>query len=608
MQIDYTSRDFTAIKADLIALINAKTGKNWDPSDYSDLGNVLVESFAYMGDIMSHYLDKAANETSIDTAIKLDTLLSFANLYDYKPSGPTPSYCAITFTNVGTNSIDIPIGTQVMAPLSYGAYSQVYFETSQAATSLAAGASITLDAYEGKTVNTDRPDLIDPTYNKALPANLGTSDGTASQTFTIYQPGVVDSSIYVYVGQSAAFSIWSYADNLLEYSPTDNVFTTQRLSDGTLKIVFGDGVNGAIPAANQTISAVFKSSVGIAGNIKSLSVTEVTFIPGNLDPQATSYLTVSNALASTGGADADSLEGIRTKIKSAISTRRRAVTLKDYADLALMVSQVGKANAAASVYSSVNLYLQTQEDGNAAPGYGQWVISNAVGSGSAVTYTIANSGKHSLTVGDTVNISGVYIVGTPPTIGYNLQGATVASVSTDMNSFTVTSAVSGTYDNTSTVYGSARTGLVIKTANSGGAATTTSWNNIKTAVTAYLADKTPAGITVNILPPTYVPIYLTSAVTIASSYKQSDVRLAIYQAMLGTDGYFAYKNNTFGDTLYLSNLTSAIQAVPGVLAVNVTQFSTDGATTVASSVSLSANQIPYLTPTNLVSNITGGIS
>lgn len=608
MQIDYTSRDFTAIKADLIALINAKTGKNWDPSDYSDLGNVLVESFAYMGDIMSHYLDKAANETSIDTAVKLDTLLAFANLYDYKPSGPTPAYVAVTFTNTSTSSIDIPIGTQVMAPLSYGAYSQVYFETTQSATALAAGQSITLDAYEGKTVNTDRPDLIDPTYNKALPANLGTSDGTANQTFAIYQTGVVDNSIYVYVGQSSAFSTWSYVDNLLEYSPTDNVFTTQRSSDGTMAIVFGDGVNGAIPAANQTISAVFKSSVGIAGNVKSLSITECTFVPGNLDPQASSYLSVSNSLAATGGANADSLENIRTKIKAAISTRRRAVTLKDYSDLALMVSQVGKANAAASVFSSINLYLQTQADGNAAPGYNQWVISNAVGSGTAVTYTIASSGKHSLAVGDTVNISGIYIVGTPPTTGYNLQNATVASVSSDMNSFTVTSAVTGTYDNTSTVYGSSRTGLVIKTANSGGAATTTNWNTIKTAVAAYLADKTPAGITVNILPPTYVPIYLTATVTISSSYKQSDVRLAIYQAMLGAGGYFEYANNVFGDTLYLSNITSVIQSVPGVLAVNVTQFSTDGATSVASSIALSANQIPYLTPTNLVSNITGGIA
>jgi hypothetical protein len=180
-------------------------------------------------------------------------------------------------------------------------------------------------------------------------------------------------------------------------------------------------------------------------------------------------------------------------------------------------------------------------------------------------------------------------------------------VSTDKTSFTVTSSVTGTYDNTSTVYGSSRTGLVIKTADAGGAATTTNWNNIKTAVISYLEDKIPAGVTVNVLPPTYVPIYLTATVTIGPSFKQSNVKLAIYQAMLGAGGYFEYANNTFGDTLYLSNLTSAIQSVRGVLAVNVTQFSTDGSTSVATSIALNANQIPYLTPTNLVSNITGGI-
>ena len=122
MQIDYTSRDFAALKADLIELIRERTNTTWDPTDYSDLGHVLVETFAYMGDIMSHYLDRIANELTIDTAIQRKTLLSFAQLYDYVPSGPTPASVYVTFTNVSSNTIDIPIGTQVMAPLSFGPY------------------------------------------------------------------------------------------------------------------------------------------------------------------------------------------------------------------------------------------------------------------------------------------------------------------------------------------------------------------------------------------------------------------------------------------------------------------------------------------------------
>ena len=126
-QIDYTSRDFSALKEDLISLIQSRTSSSWDPSDPSDLGPILVVSFAYMGDIMSYYLDRVANETSVETAIKRETLLNFAALYGYKPSGPTPAVVDVTFTNVSDVSIDLPIGTQVMAPLLYGPYTEIYF-------------------------------------------------------------------------------------------------------------------------------------------------------------------------------------------------------------------------------------------------------------------------------------------------------------------------------------------------------------------------------------------------------------------------------------------------------------------------------------------------
>ena len=109
MQIDYTSRDFASLKADLIKLINNRTGLQWNPSDYNDLGNILVEAFAYMGDIVNYYIDRAANETAVSTAIKRSTLLNFAQLYGYNPSGPKPAAVTVSFTNNGTNPIDLPI-------------------------------------------------------------------------------------------------------------------------------------------------------------------------------------------------------------------------------------------------------------------------------------------------------------------------------------------------------------------------------------------------------------------------------------------------------------------------------------------------------------------
>lgn len=598
MEIDYTSRDFAALKADLINLIKARTNTNWDPTDYSDLGNVLVESFAYMGDIMSHYLDRIANETSIDTAIKTDTLLTFANLYDYVVSGPTPSTVYVTFTNSSTTtSYDIPISTQVIAPLSYGPFSQVYFETLEAATALAPGASITLLCEEGKTVNTDRPDQIDSNYNKALPANLGTSDGSEDQTFLIYDYGLVNKSLTVYVGQGTAFSSWSYVDNLLEYGPTDKVFTVVRDAEGFVSVVFGDGINGSIPAANQLISAVYKSSVGAAGNIKSLLISEVTFIPGNLDIQVPTYIEVTNALPSSGGADADTFEQLRKKVKAAIGTRKRAVTLQDYSDLALMVSQVGKAKAASNVYSLVNLYIQGPNDLTPAPGYPQVKnIASASGNGTTVTYTCKALNPHGLSVGDVITVSGMYLT------AYNLSEVTVASVPTDLT-FTVTNTATGTWDTTTA---DGRTGLAIKTATASSPALTNTWNTIAGDVTKYFADKIPAGVSLNVLPPSYVPIYLKYTATIDAAYKQADIKLAVYQAMLGLNGMFHYNNNTFGDSIPLSLVTAEIQNIPGILSVAINKLNTDDGSS-AGTIVLSDSQIPFLTASNLTAVINGGI-
>ena len=582
MQIDYTSRDFAALKADLVDLIKERTNTTWDPTDYSDLGNVLVETFAYMGDIMSHYLDRIANETTIDTAIQRKTLLSFAKLYDYVISGPTPATVNVTFTNISNNTLDIPAGTQVMAPLSFGEYSEVYFETTTSATAIVPGASITLPCQEGKTVNTDKPDLIDSTFNIALPANLGTSDGRATQAFTVPETGIVNPSITVYVGQGVAFGNWTYVDNLFESGPNDKVFTTTPNEDGTVDIVFGDNVNGSIPPSGQLISATYKVSVGSAGNIKSLSITELTFFPGNLDPQITSYFTVSNSSPASGGTDGDTLVNIKNKIKAAVSTRRRAVTLEDFSYLATLAEGVGKASAASSVYTNINLYVQPLNDGQAASGYPQANIIGVATTGTAVTF--ATDTDHGFAVGNTVNISGV------DPIAYNLQNVVITAVPSTVT-FTVASTVTTAY-----VAG----GLALSLTP------TSAWTNLSYDVESYMSDKILAGTTLSVLPPTYVPIYLTATVVADSARRNADVKLGIYQAMLGETGLFYYDNNTFGKVIPLSTITSAIQNVPGVVSATVTQLSKDASGSVGT-ISLAANEIPYLLSTSLVTTVTGGI-
>ena len=506
--MNYSSRDFESIRQEIIALINAKTGLNWQPTDYNDLGNVIVEAIAYLGDMMSYYIDRASQETSVSTAVKTSTLLDMARLYGYIVSGPNPAQVELTFTNNGDSNVDLPIGTQVMAPLVYGPYQEVYFETTELVSQLAPGNSITVAAAEGKTVNTDKPDLIDPTYHLPIPMTIGTTDGTANQTLYIYDTNIVNSSIRIYVGQGVAFSPWSYISSLIDAGPQDHVFTTEFQEDGTLKIIFGDGSNGMIPSSQQLVGAVYKTSFGISGNIASGAVSEITFIPGNPDLTLINTVSVTNTYAALGGADADDLEMLRTKVIAAVNTQRRAVTLEDYINLALQVPLVGKANAVAGVWSSVSLYVQPKDDGTYTPGV---VNGNPTGS----------------------------------------------------------------------------------------------WNDLSIQVTSALEGPTLLGTTVTVLPPAYVPIYVTASVIIDNAYKQSDIVINIRKAMLSAGGFFSYANNTFGKVISAASIISAMYAVPGVLSAVVTALNTDNGGT-NNTVTLNANQIPYMIASNLIINPTGG--
>ena len=81
-QIDYTSRDFSTIRSDMINLIPQLTSK-WTDYNASDLGIVMVELFAYMGDILNHYMDRLANESYLSTAVSRQSIAELVQMLGY---------------------------------------------------------------------------------------------------------------------------------------------------------------------------------------------------------------------------------------------------------------------------------------------------------------------------------------------------------------------------------------------------------------------------------------------------------------------------------------------------------------------------------------------
>jgi uncharacterized phage protein gp47/JayE len=361
-QVDYTSRDYDSLRADLIKVIQSRIPE-WSADDPSDFALALVESFAYVGDLLSYYIDRAANEANIETATQKSTLVNFAEIFGYKPSGPTPALVTLTFTNNTGSILDIPVGTQVSADLTNGPFTEAYFETLTAVSQLANGGTIEVEAIEGKTSNTDEGQLDG--NNLVVPVNLGTSSGYAYTEVVIENTGIVDGSIFVYVGHNNSFTKWTYVYNIVEYGPFDKVYTTRLNSDGTTSIIFGDGINGLVPVSGDTISGTYRASVGSAGNVVANTIKSVTFIPGNSN---TSGIIVSNNAAAVGGADGETLGLLRKNLKATLASRNRAVTLEDYENLASLVPGVGRVSASADVATSVNIYMQPLYDGTSTPG------------------------------------------------------------------------------------------------------------------------------------------------------------------------------------------------------------------------------------------------
>lgn len=88
--VDYTSRDFESIKNDLITHV-----KRYYPSIYQDFneasfGSIMIDTVAYVGDILSFYMDYNVNESFLDSSIEINNIIKLARQMGYRFKG-TPS-------------------------------------------------------------------------------------------------------------------------------------------------------------------------------------------------------------------------------------------------------------------------------------------------------------------------------------------------------------------------------------------------------------------------------------------------------------------------------------------------------------------------------------
>ena len=181
---------------------------------------------------------------------------------------------------------------------------------------------------------------------------LGRAPGVPNDVIPIAAQGVVDGSVQVYTIESGRHVDWTHVDRLAYSGPTHSAFTTWVDEAGITVITFGDNAMGRIPPAGVEMYVTYRFGIGTRAN--ALPVGGITVI----DPPAQDYdpfgFEFTNPSVPQGAADPESVESMRYSIpRAAGRIKSRAVTLEDYADLALQVPGVAKAIAHGLVYDSV---------------------------------------------------------------------------------------------------------------------------------------------------------------------------------------------------------------------------------------------------------------
>jgi len=82
--IRYTNRDFESIKSDLVEYARRYYSNTFKDFNEASFGSMMLDTVAYVGDILSFYLDYQVNESFLDSAIEYDNVVRHGAQVGYK--------------------------------------------------------------------------------------------------------------------------------------------------------------------------------------------------------------------------------------------------------------------------------------------------------------------------------------------------------------------------------------------------------------------------------------------------------------------------------------------------------------------------------------------
>lgn len=345
--LDYTSRDFTAVRAQLVGLARGFMPEWQTVGEASDFGTLLLELYAYVADVMHFYIDRTASEAFLGTALRRQSVLYIADMLGYVPIGQQSAIVELEFNLVDDPALPadyevvIPVGTRVHNNAS-DASQLIVFELNTEI-KLKKGETVTAVATEGVMV-----------YDSAL----GKSQGATNTEMIILDKGVVYNSVSVKTREGGSIIDWTYTSDLSLARPTQPAFTTFIDDNEYTHIVFGDNAVGRVPPVNADVFATYRFGVGAEANALVKGDLEILVADTTTTTSNFWGVSVTNPEPPVGGTDPETIDAMRNSIpRAAARIKNRAITLNDYADLALQVPGVAKSMSHGEIYTAVHVVI-----------------------------------------------------------------------------------------------------------------------------------------------------------------------------------------------------------------------------------------------------------
>lgn len=316
---DYTDKDFDSLRLRLQSLVRS-VFPDWTDFNLANFGNILLELYAFVLDVLATYQDNQARESRLLTATQRKNLIALCKLLGFRPAGARAATVEESFTVMPPPIANVVLlqGTRVRTasvtePMVFQLLSDVVIPA-------------------GATPATATGIL----EHSASQDDLFVSTGLPNQEVALPASPYLDGSAQVEAGNGD----YVEAPNFLASTASDLHFTVLVDQTDRATIRFGNGVNGALPSG--TIAVRYKTGGGTAGNVNAGTLTKIEGSFADIEGNPVS-IAATNTKPASGGSDRQSIAQIQALAPESIRVLSRTVSREDYEVNARRLPEVARA-------------------------------------------------------------------------------------------------------------------------------------------------------------------------------------------------------------------------------------------------------------------------